>query len=415
MLGHADGRAGPPLTTVTPALCKMQLAARSETSIVGMTARVASEPGLAPGAYGTPAAHGRSRRVRRVGTGRGNEVAIPRARGPASKFSAVESIPRGRDGSPLPCGRSVLRPACAAATLAWLSGCSRAPSPPAFEPSHPAPALTFLVPHGVVAAAQRFHFLEVVAMVLIVVAPVLLVAPFFAWRYRYGGSARYTPKWSFYWPLEIAIWGIPVAIVVVLAVWLWENTHNLDPYAPLPSTRPPVRIEVVGYDWKWLFIYPDLHIASMGEMAFPAGRPLAIELTSDTVVQSLLIPALGSQIYAMPGRITRLHLEASGPGRFQGENAQFNGDGYFEQHFLAQALTPEGFNAWVEHARSDGIPLSASAYEAIERRTTLVDTRKALGDSETSGAVYFNAVPRGLFDRIVQSFRTDSRLNPVVQ
>lgn len=253
-------------------------------------------------------------------------------------------------------------------------------------------------------------------MVLIVVAPVLLVAPYFAWRYRYGGSARYTPKWSFYWPLEIAIWGVPMLIVVVLAVWLWENTHTLDPYAPLPSTQPPLRIEVVGYDWKWLFIYPDLHIASMGEVAFPARRPLALELTSDTVVQSLLIPALGSQIYAMPGRVTRLHLEASGPGRFQGENAHFNGDGYFEQHFLARALTPPAFNAWVAHARSGGIPLSASAYEAIEQRTTLVDTRKSLGaGGGTSGPVYFKAVPRGLFDRIVQSFRTDSTANPVVQ
>jgi cytochrome o ubiquinol oxidase subunit II len=37
-------------------------------------------------------------------------------------------------------------------------------------------------------------------MLLIVVAPVLVVTPFFAWRYRYGGSARYTPKWSFSWP-----------------------------------------------------------------------------------------------------------------------------------------------------------------------------------------------------------------------
>jgi cytochrome o ubiquinol oxidase subunit II len=269
------------------------------------------------------------------------------------------------------------------------------------------------VPHGAIAAAQRYHFLEVVAMVLIVVAPVLVATPLFAWRYRYRGSAPYTPKWSFYWPLEIAIWGIPLAIVVVLAVWLWQNTHALDPYAPLSSNQPPVRVEVVGYDWKWLFIYPDLGIASMGEMAFPAGRPLSLELTSDTVVQSLLIPALGGQIYAMPGRITHLHLEASGPGRFQGENAHFNGDGYYQQHFLARALTPAGFDAWAKRVRSKGIPLSARAYEAIAGRTTLVDTRKALGVAAgASGAVYFKSIPQGLFDRIVASFRTNTPGNP---
>ena len=80
------------------------------------------------------------------------------------------------------------------AALACLGGCTKAPTPPAFAPSPRSPALSFLVPHGPIAATQRFHFLEVVAMLLIVVAPVLLVAPFFAWRYRYGRSARYTPK-----------------------------------------------------------------------------------------------------------------------------------------------------------------------------------------------------------------------------
>jgi len=250
-------------------------------------------------------------------------------------------------------------------------------------------------------------------MLLLVVAPVLVATPCFAWRYRYGGSARYTPKWSFSWPLEAAIWGIPLAIVVVLAVWLWQSTHALDPYAPLPATGPPVRIEVVGYDWKWLFIYPDLGVASMGEMALPAGRPISLELTSDTVVESLLIPTLGSQIYAMPGRITRLHLEAYGPGLFQGQNQQFNGDGYYQQHFLARALTPAGFDAWIAHARSKGMPLSAAAYRAIEQRTTLVDARKALGlPRGIRGAVYFSAVPSGLFARIVRSFHDDSTDNP---
>ncbi|HEX8757124.1 MAG TPA: hypothetical protein VF745_12365 [Steroidobacteraceae bacterium] len=263
------------------------------------------------------------------------------------------------------------------------------------------------MPQGPIAAAQRLHFLEVLVLLLFVVVPVLLVVPFFAWRYRYGGSARYTPKWSFSWPLELFVWGGPIAIVVVLAVWLWQNTHALDPYRPLRSSQPPVRVEVVGYDWKWLFIYPDLGIASMGELALPSGRPLAFDITSDTVMQSFFIPALGSQIYAMPGAVTRLHLEASRPGRFQGENAQFNGAGYFQQHFLAQALEPAAFAAWVSRVRAHGIPLSGSAYKIIARRTTLVDARKALGVAGAgNGAVYFTNVPSGLFERIVQSFHT---------
>jgi hypothetical protein len=118
---------------------------------------------------------------------------------------------------------------------------------------------------------------------------------------------------------------VPFAIVIVLAVWLWTNAEALDPYAPIASRVPPLHVQVVSYDWKWLFIYLKLKIASMGELAFPFDRPLALKLTSNTVMQSFFIPSLGSQIYTMAGMVTKLHLEAEAPGNFRGENIQYNG------------------------------------------------------------------------------------------
>jgi cytochrome o ubiquinol oxidase subunit 2 len=236
--------------------------------------------------------------------------------------------------------------------------------------------LSFLDPQGPVAAAQRGHLIEVVALVMIVVLPVLALAPYFAWRYRYGATAsRYTPKWSFSKRLEIVVWGIPVAIVMVLAALLLRSTQTLDPYQPLGSGQPPLRVQVIGYDWKWLFIYPDQGIASLGEMAFPAGRPLALNLTSATVMQAFFIPALGSQIYAMGGMTTQLHLLANQPGRFLGENTQFNGRGFHEQKFTAIAMPPDDFTAWVERVRSTGISLTASAYQALSQRGVLTELK----------------------------------------
>ena len=48
-------------------------------------------------------------------------------------------------------------------------------------------------------------------------------------------------------------------------------------------------------------------------------------------MNSLLIPALGGQIYAMAGMETRLHLLADEPGRFVGRNMQYSGDGFADQ------------------------------------------------------------------------------------
>ncbi len=240
---------------------------------------------------------------------------------------------------------------------------------------------------------------------MIVVLPVLVLTPVVAWRYRYSGAAAYRPDWSFSWPIDIAIWGIPFAIVIVVAVWQWKSTHALDPFRPLSTGQMPLRVEVVGYDWKWLFIYPDLGIASMGQLAFPADRPVAFDLTSNTVLQSFFIPTLGSQIYAMAGMVTQLHLKAYAPGSFAGQNVQFNGDQFYRQKFTADAMTPADFEAWTDRVRAEGVPLSPEAYAAVQQRSTVEQTRKALGAVERPlGAIYFSGVSPGLFDNIVQSF-----------
>ncbi len=133
--------------------------------------------------------------------------------------------------------------------------------------------LTFLNPQGPIADAQRWHFYEVLGVMAVLVAgPIFLLLPFFAWRYRYREhGAKYTPRWEYSKLLEIMSWGGPIVIVIILAFFVWRDTHRLDPYRPLASTQAPLRVQVIGYDWKWLFIYPDQGIASIGTLAMPVG------------------------------------------------------------------------------------------------------------------------------------------------
>ena len=275
-----------------------------------------------------------------------------------------------------------------------------------FSRSASATHLTFLDPQGPIAAAQRTHLIGIVLLVLVVVLPVLVLTPLFAWRYRYRNtSAPYTPKWSFSRPLEFVIWGVPFAIVAVLAVWLWQSTHALDPYSPISSDKQPLRVQVIGYDWKWLFIYPDLKIASMRQLVFPSDKTLAIEITSNTVMQSFFIPALGSQIYAMAGMTTSLHLEADAPGHFLGENTQFNGKGFDKQKFIARAMSRVDYKNWIKQAAAVGVPLTPKVYDAIRKRGTTTETRKTLSaDRMPPGALYFTGVSPNLFRNVVRSF-----------
>jgi cytochrome o ubiquinol oxidase subunit 2 len=266
--------------------------------------------------------------------------------------------------------------------------------------------LTFLNPQGPVANAQRWHFYEVLGIMTVLVAgPIFLLLPFFAWRYRYGNTAaRYSPKWGFTRVFEIAAWGGPIVIVAGLAFFVWRDAHKLDPYKPLASDQAPLRMQVIGYDWKWLFIYPDQGIASIGMLAMPAGRPVSMHITSATVMQSLFIPALGSQIYAMGGMVTRLNLEASHPGRFMGENTMYNGDGFHQEHFTAVAMTPVDFEEWVSKLRANGIPLDAQTLKIISRRAPLNDLIAALPKARgMDGHVYLTGASKTLFPAVVQA------------
>jgi cytochrome o ubiquinol oxidase subunit 2 len=239
-------------------------------------------------------------------------------------------------------------------------------------------------------AEGQLHLYIIVGIVLVfVAAPVLLLTPIIAWHYRHSNRHHaYRPKWDFSWPLEALIWLPPTGIVIGLGFVLWDYTHQLDPYRPIPSALPALEVQAVGLDWKWLFIYPDQHVAVVNQMAIPVGRPVHIDLTSGTVMQSLLIPQLAGQIYAMAGMRTELNLAADRPGTYRGANVQFNGSGFQNQRFAVLALPPQAYQAWLAQVRQTGHALDAAAYDALFQQST------------PPQPVYFSTVPAGLFEKI---------------
>jgi cytochrome o ubiquinol oxidase subunit 2 len=248
----------------------------------------------------------------------------------------------------------------------------------------------FLNAAGPIADRTRGLFFIACFILLFVAGPVLLLTPIVAWHYRLSNTqSAYRPRWGFNWPLEGLIWIPPIIIVIVLAVFLWRDTHALDPYKPLASPNPPIEVQVVALDWKWLFIYPEQGVASVNELALPVDRPVHLSLTSDTVMQSFFVPKLAGQIYAMAGMTTQLNLAAIEPGRFRGENTQFNGSGFQNQKFPVLAQSPGDYAAWLARARASGKTLDMNAFQALSTPST------------QATPVLFGSVTPGLFQSIL--------------
>lgn len=243
-----------------------------------------------------------------------------------------------------------------------------------------------LNPSGDVAMQQRDLIIVSTILMLLIIVPVIALTLLFAWRYRKSNTnATYDPEWHHSTQLELVIWAAPLLIIIALGAITWISTHTLDPYRPLqridanrdviPGTQPLV-VEVVALDWKWLFIYPELGIATVNELAAPVDRPIAFKITSSSIMNSFFIPTLAGQIYAMPGMETKLHAVINKAGESEGFSANYSGAGFSGMRFKFLGMSTENFEAWAKAAKSGGGALSRESYIQLSQPSEREPVRK---------------------------------------
>jgi cytochrome o ubiquinol oxidase subunit II len=225
-----------------------------------------------------------------------------------------------------------------------------------------------LDPRGPIASAQLLLLTNATEIMLVVVVPVILATLGFAWWYRSSNArAKRREDLAYEGRIDFVVWSIPTLIVILLGGVNWISSHQLDPRTPIAANVKPVEVDVVALDWKWLFIYPEQGIAAVNQLVIPAETPVRFRLTSATVMNSFLVPQLGSQIYAMPGMTTELNLLADKPGEFPGISANFSGNGFADMRFIAKAVPAADFAGWVAQVRGSGSALDIPAYAALAK------------------------------------------------
>jgi cytochrome o ubiquinol oxidase subunit 2 len=247
-----------------------------------------------------------------------------------------------------------------------------------------------LDPVGPVAAAEKTILINSTAIMLAIIIPTMIATIVFAWWFRAGNrKAKYLPDWEYSGAIEMVVWAIPALTIMLLGGIAWIGSHDLEPSKPLPSKSPPLQVEVVSLDWKWLFIYPDQGIATVNKLVVPAGTPVSFRLTSATVWNVFFVPQMGTMIYTMPRMTTRLNLQADRLGNFNGLSAHFSGDGFPGMQFQVQSLPPDQFAMWAQGSRGKGLVLDGRGYAALSKPSSYVKP------------MTYGAVAPGLFDAIV--------------
>lgn len=253
--------------------------------------------------------------------------------------------------------------------------------------------MAILDPKGLIAASEKNLLVDAVLLMLIVVIPVILLSFIFTWKYRIkNANAKYAPNWAHSTWIEVICWLVPIIIIGILATMTWISTHQLDPYRPLASKKQPIIIEAIALDWKWLFIYPKLHIASLNYLQIPTHVPIRFLVTADAPMNSLEIPQLAGQIYAMTGMRTKLNLIANEAGTYRGLSTNFSGEGFSGMHFIVKATSAMEFDHWVSSVQHSTRPLTLMTYHQLAK------------PSKNNPPEYFSSPTPHLFNKVIMKY-----------
>lgn len=197
-------------------------------------------------------------------------------------------------------------------------------------------------------------------VVLVVVLLAVAVLRFRASRHPVAARPTRLPWLEFGWTVA------PIAVLGAIAV----PSLELLAYESRP-VEADVTIKISGHQWFWRYSYPDhgaltfdsimtpLDALTAGEprllsvdnkMVVPVNAVVRIQVTSSDVVHSFFVPALGMQIYAVPGRLNETWMKVDRPGIYFGQCNQICGLDHSFMPIGIEAKPQTEFDAWIAEA-----------------------------------------------------------------
>nr|YP_010956617.1 cytochrome c oxidase subunit II [Gastropsetta frontalis]WMY89710.1 cytochrome c oxidase subunit II [Gastropsetta frontalis] len=158
-------------------------------------------------------------------------------------------------------------------------------------------------------------------------------------------------------------WTVMPAIVLILIALpslrlLYLMDELLDPH---------LTIKAVGHQWYWTYEYSDYQeldfesymvptfdldpgnfrlLETDHRMITPLGSPIRIIITSEDVLHSWTIPALGIKVDAVPGRLNQTTFIAAIPGVFFGQCSEICGAHHSFMPIVVEVIPAQQFESW---------------------------------------------------------------------
>lgn len=193
--------------------------------------------------------------------------------------------------------------------------------------------------------------------------------------------------------VRVMVWAGAVVPAVILGVLLIVTMRvladvSLPAHALADHDAPPLpgelTVRVTGRQYWWEVEYldaePQRTFETANELHIPVGQRVIVRLAADDVIHSFWVPGLAGKMDLVPGRTNVTFIEASRPGVWRGQCAEYCGMQHANMAITVVAESPEQWEVWAARQRTPA-PTPADSAASADRRVFL-----------TSGCVLCHAV-----------------------
>ena len=251
--------------------------------------------------------------------------------------------------------------------------------------------------------AREIHDLDYLLLIIISVITVFVTGLLLYCVVRYNRRANPVPStFTHNSPLEVAWTVVPILILVFIGAF---SLPVLFKQVEIPETG--LTIKVTGNQWYWNYQYPDdavefdsymigspatggdnrfnaeveqqlidagyskdeFLLATDTAMVVPTGTNVKIIVTGSDVLHAWMVPGLGMQHSAVPGRLGEMWFNADIEGIYFGQCSTLCGSNHAYMPITVKVVSPAVYAQWLAKAQGGDVLLTAAdiaEYSAVK-------------------------------------------------
>lgn len=249
-------------------------------------------------------------------------------------------------------------------------------------------------------AFHDFILLPIITAITLFVLALLLIV-----IVRFNSKANPTPaKWSHNTVVEVIWTGVPVLILMVIAIFSFKLLYA---YHAMP--KPDLTVKATGYQWYWGYAYPDQKIdeytsnvlseadaKAKGEpyllgvdnpLIVPVHKVVRVQVTGADVIHDFGLPAFGLKTDAVPGKLNETWFNAEKVGIYYGQCDQLCGVNHAYMPIEIKVVTQPEFDAWVASKHGGSAPAAPATTAAAPAAPASPAPQKVALNGPASAAV----------------------------